>query len=173
MDDFSNPGISDAWGIYASPCTCISSCSTIYPHLYRTDNYPEPYKRPLSSITPLIMEHTDGSLYLVAGGSGGSRIFGGVFQTILNLDWGLDARQAVEYGRLHDQLYPTYLDIDETYPSDLIEQLADRGHNITGMSDIPWSTFIQELIITRSERHKSYRCGNQHCNATTRWKDIR
>lgn len=114
MDDFSNPGIPDAWGIYASPY-----------------NYPEPHKRPLSSITPLIMEHPDGSLYLVAGGSGGSRIFTGVFQTILNLDWGLDASQAVEYGRLHDQLYPTVVDIDEIYPPELLTQLIERGHNIT------------------------------------------
>jgi gamma-glutamyltranspeptidase/glutathione hydrolase/leukotriene-C4 hydrolase len=72
-------------------------------------------------------------MYLAAGGSGGSRIFASVAQTILNLDWGLDARQAVEYGRLHDQLYPTYLEIDEIYPPELITQLAERGHNVTGM----------------------------------------
>jgi len=66
-------------------------------------------------------------MYLAAGGSGGSRIFGGVDQTILNLDWGLDARQAVKYGRFDDQLYPTYLEIDEIYPPELITQLAERG----------------------------------------------
>jgi gamma-glutamyltranspeptidase/glutathione hydrolase/leukotriene-C4 hydrolase len=100
-------------------------------HLLRTDNYPQPHKRPLSSMVPLIMENPDGSLNLVAGASGGSRIFGGVFQTVLNLDWNLDASQAVEYGRLHDQLYPTSLEIDEIYPPELIAQLAQRGHNIT------------------------------------------
>ena len=73
------------------------------------------------------MEHPDGSMYLAAGGSGGSRIFGGVDQTILNLDCGLDARQAVKYGRFDDQLYPTYLEIDEIYPPELITQLAERG----------------------------------------------
>jgi len=82
-------------------------------------------------MVPLIMEHSDGSLYLVAGGSGGSRIFGGVFQTVLNLDWGLDASQAVEYGRLHDQLYPTWLEIDDIYPPELVTQLAEKGHNIS------------------------------------------
>jgi len=75
------------------------------------------------------MENPDGSLNLVAGASGGSRIFGGVFQTVLNLDWNLDASQAVEYGRLHDQLYPTSLEIDEIYPPELIAQqpLAERA----------------------------------------------
>lgn len=96
-----------------------------------SDNYPEPHKRPLSSITPLIMERTDGSIYLAVGGSGGSRIFPAVFQTILNVDWGLNARDAVEYGRVHDQLYPTLVDIDDIYPLELIESLEHRGHNIT------------------------------------------
>jgi gamma-glutamyltranspeptidase / glutathione hydrolase / leukotriene-C4 hydrolase len=143
MDDFANPGIPDAWGIYASPCAYMSSHRGHQSHICYADNYPEPHKRPLSSMTPLIMEHADGSLYLVAGASGGSRIFGGVFQAVLNLDWGLDASQSVEFGRLHDQLYPTLLEIDEMYPPELIAQLAQRGHNITSMHNIPSSSFIQ------------------------------
>jgi hypothetical protein len=134
MDDFSNPGVPDAWGIYASPCVYISFHPVVHLiYIDCADNYPEPHKRPLSSMAPLIMEHADGSLYLAAGGSGGSRIFGGIFQTVLNLDWGLDASQAVEFGRVHDQLYPTELEIDEIYPPELIKQLARRGHNITSM----------------------------------------
>ena len=77
------------------------------------------------------MEHADESVYLIVGGSGGSRIFTAVFQTILNVDWGLNARDAVEYGRVHDQLYPTFVDIDDIYPLELIEGLERRGHNIT------------------------------------------
>jgi len=133
MDDFSNPGVPDAWGIYASPY-----------------NYPEPYKRPLSSIAPLLMEHADGSMYLAAGGSGGSRIFASVAQTILNLDWGLDARQAVEYGRLHDQLYPTYLEIDEIYPPELITQLAERGHNVT-VEDMDRIAAVVNIVTRQSD----------------------
>lgn len=124
-------------GEFTHPHVCIQSFDVKYHSLTYSpsclDNYPEPYKRPLSSMAPVIIEHTDGSLYLAAGGSGGSRIFGSVFQTILNLDWGLDASQAVEFGRLHDQLYPLCVDIDNVYPQDLIEDLATRGHNITGI----------------------------------------
>lgn len=98
-------------------------------------------------MVPTIIEHTDGSVYLVAGGSGGSRIFGSVFQAILNLDWGLDASQAVEFGRLHDQLYPLCLDVDNVYPQDLVDNLAQRGHNITGISDSSSLSFISLLIL--------------------------
>ncbi len=96
------------------------------------DNYPEPGKRPLSSTTPTIFEHPDGSFYLAIGGSGGSRIFGAVFQTIINLDWGMDVSRAIESGRLHHQLYPEGLDIDSTYPLYIVEALRHIGHNVTG-----------------------------------------
>ncbi|TFY78553.1 hypothetical protein EWM64_g5458 [Hericium alpestre] len=95
------------------------------------DNYPAPHKRPLSSTTPTIIEHEDGSFYLAIGGSGGSKIFPAVFQTILNLDWGYDVSNAIEYGRLHDQLYPLEVEADDIYPSELLSDLKTRGHNIT------------------------------------------
>jgi gamma-glutamyltranspeptidase / glutathione hydrolase / leukotriene-C4 hydrolase len=101
-------------------------------HDFNLDNYPEPFKRPLSSIVPAIVEHRDGSFYLAIGGAGGSRIFPAVFQTMLNLDWGLDLSQAVEFGRLHDQLYPITVDADDFYPGDILYSLKQMGHNITG-----------------------------------------
>lgn len=78
------------------------------------------------------MEHEDGSFYLALGGSGGSRIFGAVLQTILGVDrWGLDVSQAIEFGRVHDQLYPMTVDVDNVYPEDGIKALRARGHNVT------------------------------------------
>jgi gamma-glutamyltranspeptidase/glutathione hydrolase/leukotriene-C4 hydrolase len=55
-----------------------------------------------------------------------------VYQTLLNLDWSLDASQAVEYGRLHDQLYPLVTFADDVYPAHIVEDLRERGHNVTG-----------------------------------------
>ncbi|KAI0355646.1 gamma-glutamyltranspeptidase [Trametes cingulata] len=115
MDDFSTPGMPNAFGLYPSPY-----------------NYPEPGKRPLSSTVPTIMEHADGSFYLAAGGSGGSRIFPAVFQVILNMDWGMDVSAAIEYGRVHDQLFPTMVDADDVLPPALLDGLREKGHNITG-----------------------------------------
>ena len=109
-----------------------SSDAYITDAVFFADNYPQPGKRPLSSTVPTIIEHEDGSFYLAVGGSGGSRIFPAVFQTLLNLDWGLDASEAVEYGRLHDQLYPMVTDADNVYPTLILDELRERGHNVTG-----------------------------------------
>ncbi|KAF8345813.1 gamma-glutamyltranspeptidase [Amanita rubescens] len=112
MDDFSIPGVPNAFGSWASPY-----------------NYPEPGKRSLSSTAPTIIDNPDGTLHLVVGGA---RIFPGVFQVILNVDRGMGNGQAIEHGRLHDQLYPSVLEVEDTYPSYLVEELRARGHNITG-----------------------------------------
>ncbi|KAH8083772.1 gamma-glutamyltranspeptidase [Cristinia sonorae] len=114
MDDFSTPGIPNSFGLWPSPY-----------------NYPEPGKRPLSSTAPTIIEDADGHFEIAIGGSGGSRIFPSIFQVLTNLDWGLDASAAVEYGRMHDQLYPPYVDVDSVYPEKALEGLRSRGHNIT------------------------------------------
>ncbi|KAI1794183.1 gamma-glutamyltranspeptidase [Ganoderma leucocontextum] len=124
MDDFSTPGTPNAFGLYPSPF-----------------NYPEPGKRPLSSTVPTIMEHEDGSFFLAIGGSGGSRIFPAIFQVLLNLDWGMDVSAAIEYGRLHDQLFPTMVDADDILPPALLDGLRAKGHNVTGeqqLWDLPW-----------------------------------
>lgn len=97
-----------------------------------TDNYVEPFKRPLSSTAPTIIEDESGEFLLAIGASGGSRIFGAMFQVMLNLDWGMDVSAAIEYGRMHDQLYPQEVDVDDIYPQSIIEDLRSRGHNMTG-----------------------------------------
>jgi len=85
-------------------------------------------------MAPAIMENPDGSLYIAIGGSGGSRIFGSVIQVLLNLELGLDVSAAIEFGRVHDQLYPLYLDVEDTYPPAIIQGLHEIGHNVTGTS---------------------------------------
>lgn len=134
MDDFSTPGTANAFGLWPSPCELangqVHEMQFCLPSTL--DNYPEPGKRPLSSTTPTIIEHEDGSFWLAIGGSGGSRIFGSVFQVILNLGWGMDVSAAVEYGRLHDQLFPSVVDADDVYPRMILDGLREKGHNVTG-----------------------------------------
>jgi len=96
------------------------------------DNYPEAGKRPLSSMTPAIMEYEDGNMFLSIGGAGGSQILTAIFQVIMNLDWGMNVRDGIEYGRMHDQLYPVEVDVDSVYPSWIVERLREKGHNVTG-----------------------------------------
>ncbi|KAF9049718.1 gamma-glutamyltranspeptidase [Panaeolus papilionaceus] len=133
MDDFSTPGFPNAFGLWPSPY-----------------NYPEPGKRPLSSTAPTIIEHSNGEFYLAIGGSGGSRIFGSVFQVLLNLEWGLDISSAIEYGRLHNQLYPLYTDADSVYPQRIIDDLRQRGHNITVADVNRVAAVIQAVLHDQS-----------------------
>ena len=107
------------------------ACSPKIVFMY-ADNYPEAQKRPLSSTAPTIIEDPDGSFYLALGGAGGSKILSAVFQVILNLDWGLDISSAIEYGRLHHQLYPEWIDADDIYPCELLLGLKNRGHSLHG-----------------------------------------
>lgn len=96
------------------------------------DNYPDAGKRPLSSITPVIVEYETGDVLMALGGSGGSRIYGSVLQVILNyLDGGMDISKAVEEPRVHDQLFPLETSVESTYKNWGIESLKERGHNVT------------------------------------------
>ena len=118
---------------------CVSTS-----HLYNihdsetvfTDNYPQAGKRPLSSIVPTIIEDEHGRFVTALGASGGSKIFPSVFQVLANLDWGMDASSAIEFGRLHDQLYPMHVEVDNVYPPEIIEDLKRKGHNITSKCEV-------------------------------------
>ncbi|OAX32362.1 hypothetical protein K503DRAFT_702145, partial [Rhizopogon vinicolor AM-OR11-026] len=103
--------------------------------LWLSRNYPEPGKRPISSTVPITIENADGSFYLAIGASGGERIFGSVLQVILDLDWGMDVNEVIETGRVHNQLYPLDVDVDDAVPGSLLNALRERGHNVT-VSDI-------------------------------------
>jgi len=132
MDDFSKPGEPDFSGLRPSPY-----------------NFPAPGKRPLSSISPTIIEDKEGNIELALGAAGGSRIFPAVFQTILGVDWGLDISQAIEFPRLHDQLYPALVDVDSGYPDEGIQGLIDRGHNVS-VQDIHRITSDVQGILVRN-----------------------
>ncbi|KAF9193210.1 hypothetical protein BGZ51_003959 [Haplosporangium sp. Z 767] len=114
MDDFSIPGRANAFGLQPSPY-----------------NYPEPGKRPLSSCVPTIVER-DGRFEMALGGSGGSRILTAVLQTMLNVyNHGQNVMEAIENPRIHHQLMPHVVDIEEGFPESEIKFLRSVGHNVT------------------------------------------
>lgn len=124
----------------------------------------------MSSTTPTIIEHADGSFYLAIGGSGGGRIFGSVLQVMLNLDWGMDVSEAIEAGRVHDQLYPFKVDADEVVPCYLLDALKERGHNVTGMS-ASFRTNHFRLMYGLSVGYHPHR-GRRTSGSPERWQDI-
>jgi gamma-glutamyltranspeptidase/glutathione hydrolase len=116
MNDFSIPGTVNAFGYIASP-----------------DNYIRPGKRPLSSISPTIVEHlSNGTFYFATGAAGGSRIITSTIQSLWHvLDQNMTAHQAVAAPRFHDQLTPNVLEMELSYNNETVAYMKSRGHNVT------------------------------------------
>ncbi len=113
MDDFTTrPGEPNAFGLVQG-----------------LGNVVEPGKRPLSSMSPTLVEK-DGRIVMALGAAGGPRIISSVVQTIYRvLVTGLDIDRAVQFPRVHHQFLPNKLFLDEfKFSPELIEGLRARGH---------------------------------------------
>ncbi len=91
----------------------------------------QPFKRPLSSMTPTIVERA-GKLLLIVGTPGGSTIPTSVLQTILNvIEYKLPLRQAVQSLRFHHQWLPDAIQTEpapRTLPAQTIQTLEKKGY---------------------------------------------
>ncbi|RYP66514.1 hypothetical protein DL771_007737 [Monosporascus sp. 5C6A] len=129
MNDFSIPGSSNAFGYIPSPA-----------------NFVRPGKRPLSSISPTIVETPDGKLYYAIGSAGGSRIITATLQNIhFVIDRGMTAAEALAEPRLHDQLSPNQVTLEWAYDNGTAAYLSSLGHNVTRTQ--PGSSTAQGLRL--------------------------
>lgn len=87
-----------------------------------------PGKRPLTNMTPMIVER-DGRLALAVGAPGSRRITNAVSQVILNvLEYGLPAQEAISAPRI--DLSTGRIDADDRLDSAVIDELRGRGHDV-------------------------------------------
>jgi len=114
MDDFSaKPGTPNAFGLLGGEANSI-----------------EPFKRPLSSMTPTIV-FKDDQPYFATGSPGGSRIITTVLQIILNIiDFDMNVAEATHASRMHHQWYPEVLFIERGINLDTQGLLRAKGHDI-------------------------------------------
>ncbi|MGI8638560.1 MAG: gamma-glutamyltransferase [Pyrinomonadaceae bacterium] len=91
MDDFAaQPGKANMFGLIQSE-----------------NNSVQPKKRPLSSMTPVIVLRKDGSLWFAAGARGGPRIITSVLQIVINMiDHDMNIQEAIDAPRIHHQWFP-------------------------------------------------------------------
>ncbi|HUI24658.1 MAG TPA: gamma-glutamyltransferase [Candidatus Kryptonia bacterium] len=118
MDDFAaQPGVPNIFGLIGAAANAVA-----------------PRKRPLSSMTPIIvLEH--GRPLLVAGGSGGPLIITATLQTLLNVvDFQLDASAAVAAPRIHHQWVPDVLAVEPGIDALTRTALARLGHQVREMA---------------------------------------
>ena len=114
MDDFSaKPGTPNMFGLVQGENNAI-----------------QPGKRPLSSMTPTIIEK-DGKLFMTAGAPGGSRISTAVLQVILNvIDFGMNVQDAIDAPRFHHQWQPDRLSLERGISPDTVAILKARGYDV-------------------------------------------
>jgi gamma-glutamyltranspeptidase/glutathione hydrolase len=94
-------------------------------------NLARPGKRMLSSMSPTIVAK-DGKLFMVTGSPGGRTIINTVLMTILNVvDFGMNAQEAVDAGRIHHQWLPDRITYEEyMFSPDTIALLQKMGHTL-------------------------------------------
>jgi gamma-glutamyltranspeptidase/glutathione hydrolase len=127
MDDFATaPGAPNMFGLVQGKANAIA-----------------PGKRPLSSMTPTIVEN-DGKPVLVLGSPGGPRITTAVLQVLSDIvDFGLAPADAVAAARFHHQFLPDTLFYEKGgLPPATIEALTAAGYRLAERP--PWGAV--ELI---------------------------
>jgi gamma-glutamyltranspeptidase / glutathione hydrolase len=94
-------------------------------------NLARPGKRMLSSMSPTIIAK-DGKLFMVTGSPGGRTIINTVLMTILNvIDFGMNAQEAVDAGRIHHQWLPDRISYEEfAFSPDTLAILKKMGHTL-------------------------------------------
>lgn len=114
MNDFSSPGTSNTFGYVPTEA-----------------NFIRPFKRPLSSISPTIVEK-NGTFYFVTGAAGGSRITSATIQVLWHvLDQNATALEALAAPRLHDQIQPNQTTFEYAYDNQTVSYMQSLGHNAT------------------------------------------
>lgn len=120
MNDFSIPGTTNAFGYIPSPA-----------------NFIRPGKRPLSSISPVIVEHLNATslidaFYVAIGAAGGSRIITATIQNLIHiLDGNLTTAEALAEPRIHDQLVPAQVAFEYAFDNSTTAFLKSLGANVT------------------------------------------
>ena len=94
-------------------------------------NLTAPGKRMLSSMTPTIVTR-DGQVQMITGSPGGRTIINTVLQTIVNvIDYGMNAQEAVDAGRIHHQWLPDRVRVErQAFSPDTLRLLRAYGHDV-------------------------------------------
>ncbi|MBT6329219.1 MAG: gamma-glutamyltransferase [Kordiimonadaceae bacterium] len=137
MDDFSaKPGTPNAFGLIGGVANEI-----------------EPGKRPLSSMTPTIVQK-DGEVVLVTGSPGGSTIITIVMQMVLNvIEFNMNIAEASVAPRVHHQWLPDVLMTEAGVSQDTLDILRARNFILPATPAGGGSPYSSTLGRTNSITH--------------------
>jgi gamma-glutamyltranspeptidase/glutathione hydrolase len=148
MDDFSMaPGVPNAYGLVGAAANAI-----------------EPGKRPLSSMTPTILD--DGNRTAVLGTPGGSRIISMVLLATLGFAEGSDPSDWVRIPRFHHQYLPDRIQYEpDTLTNEEVDGLQRLGHTVAeldrpygNMQAILWDRGAGRVLAASDPRGEGRAC---------------
>ncbi|PLT30041.1 gamma-glutamyltransferase [Peribacillus deserti] len=110
----------------------------------------EPYKRPLSSMTPTIVFENNKPV-LTVGSPGGPTIIASVLQTILHsLEYDMELKAAVEEPRIYTN-NPGNYQREKGIPAETLDKLKQLGHSF-GSTEAEIGN-VQSILIDHKEGH--------------------
>lgn len=131
MDDFTTkPGTPNMFSLYQGEGNSV-----------------QPGKRPLSSMSPTLVEK-NGKIVMSVGAPGGPRIISAVYQALYRaLARGMNADTAIQTPRVHHQFMPNVLFIDRDRVSpEILDKLRKMGH------DVKESSIARVYMVKTNER---------------------
>jgi gamma-glutamyltranspeptidase / glutathione hydrolase len=117
-----------------------------------------PGKRMLSSMSPTIITK-NGKLFMVTGSPGGRTIINTVMEIVLGvIDFGFDARQAVDAPRFHHQWLPDDATFERgAIPDSVAAQLRAMGHDVRfgGLQGDGHTIVVRDGVASGANDHRS------------------
>lgn len=97
------------------------------------------------------------------GASGGPKILTSIAYTSLRQLWLEDnIKQAIDSCRVHDQLYPMKVTYEPCFPTDILQSMKQRHHNLTQLPNGVRGAVVMGISRTRTgviEANSDYRKG--------------
>ena len=145
MDDFSIPGHPNYFGFPPTPA-----------------NFIRPQKRPMSSMSPIVIFNDNNKELLAVGGAGGSTIISGVANVALHSLWlKNDIKEAVDFPRFHNQLQPNVTIVEHRMPEKYVTLLKDRGHTFKAADNYTVVTAVHRAIDGQIYANSDFRKGSE------------
>jgi gamma-glutamyltranspeptidase len=115
MDDFSQPNKTNVWNYIPTP-----------------NNFIVPGKRPLSSMSPMVVyDNNTGEVVQASGVAGGSRIISaGAYILMRTLYFNETIKDAMDSPRIHNQLQPFYTEYEDGFPQVYLDGLRRLGQDM-------------------------------------------
>lgn len=130
IDDFYIPNVENAYNLNQTFRNILS-----------------PNKAPLSSATPIILESKNKTVAL--GAAGGSRIPTSIIEVLFYLSLDNTLKQAIDKPRMHHQLLPDVLYIENNERREIIEFLKRKKHKVEVSLTNTAFTSVQGIIQTK------------------------